>query len=122
MDPRTLSTVQAAGRIVLGSGLLAAPSLMASGWVGDDGSREGAQLLAMGLGARDIAIGVGQLAATRAGHGVRPWALASVLSDGADFAATMKYRDRIPATAVAAVGALALGSAILAAYLSTELD
>ena len=34
MTPRTLAALQAAGRLALGAGIAAAPSLVAGGWVG----------------------------------------------------------------------------------------
>lgn len=122
MDARTLSYLQSAGRIGLGAALALAPDKTLAGWVGDDAARPGAQVPAIGMGGRDVVIGVGQFAATRSGFGARPWVLASMVSDLADFAATMKHRDRLPGTAVIGVGTLALGSAMLAAYLASELD
>ncbi len=122
MDARTLSTIQSLGRIGIGAVLALAPEQIAPRWVGDDGDRPGARVIATGFGARDVGIGAGQLLATRAGHGARPWLWAAFLGDVADFAATMRHRDRLPGLAVAGVAAMASSSALLALWLARELD
>ena len=121
MTARTLAGLQAAGRIVLGGGLVAAPSLLAGGWVGSVADKPGGRALATGLGARDLAIAAGTLAALRNGHGARPWVRAGMLADAADVVATLRARDGLPPVAVPAVAVLAGGSVALGAYLHREL-
>ena len=120
MTARTLAGLQAAGRILLGGGLAAAPSLVAGGWVGSVADRPGGRALATGLGARDVAIALGTLAALRNGHGARPWLRAGMLADAADLAATLRARDGLPPVAVPVVAALAGGSVALGAWLQRE--
>jgi hypothetical protein len=120
MTARTLAGLQAAGRILLGGGLAAAPSLVAGGWVGSVADRPGGRALATGLGARDVAIALGTLAALRNGHGARPWLRAGMLADAADLAATLRARDGLPPVAVPVVAALAGGSVALGAWLHRE--
>lgn len=122
MEPRTLAVVQAAGRIALGTALMAMPARTARAWVGRDARRPGVQVVAAGMGARDAGIGLGTLMAVRRGAGAAGWIRAGVLADAVDFAATLRARDALPAPAVVGVGALAAGSAVLGAYLQATLD
>lgn len=85
---KTLAVAFGVARGAFGAGLIAAPSKVASGWLEKDAARPRAQVAIRGLGARDIAISAGTLAAARAGAPLRPWLLASVGSDIGDIAAT----------------------------------
>ena len=122
MTARTLAGLQAAGRLLLGGGLAAAPSVVAGGWVGGVADKPGGRALATGLGARDVAIAAGTLAALRNGHGARPWVRAGMLADAADLVATLRMRGALPPVAVPAVVALAGGSVALGAWLHRSLD
>src|SRR5829696_5343387 len=73
MTPRSLARLQATGRVVLGAGIAAAPSLIAGGWVGAVADKPGGRALAIGLGARDVGIALGTAAALRNGYGARAW-------------------------------------------------
>jgi hypothetical protein len=122
MTPRSLARLQALGRVVLGAGLVVAPGLVAGGWVGGVADKREAQALAIGLGSRDLAIGLGTLRALHAGYGARAWVGAGILADAADLAATLRARDRLPVLAVPTVVALAGGSALLGAWLQRAVD
>ena len=122
MDARTIARVQAAGRLVLGTGLLATPSLVGERWVGDPAGSAGGQVLAAGLGGRDVAIALGTLRALGRRGGAGSWLRAGVIADLADLAATLRHRDALPPLAVPAVAALAGGSVLLGAYLQHALD
>lgn len=122
MDARTLSTISSAGRIALGGGLLLAPKVFAKSWVGADADRPGAQVLSVAMGARDLAIGVGQLLATRKGFGAGPWVQASLLADAADLVATLRHRDDLPTLAGFGVPVIAGSALVIGAYLLSELD
>lgn len=117
MTARTVARLHALGRVVLGGGLVAAPGLVAGGWVGAVADKREGQALAIGLGGRDVAIAVGALRALRAGHGARPWLQAGIAADAADLVATLRARDSLPPLAVPVVAALAGGSVLLGAWL-----
>ena len=87
-SPKTLAIVLGLARGAFGAGLFAAPSKVASGWLEKDAARPRAQVAIRGLGARDIAISAGTVAAALDGAPLRPWLLASVGSDMGDIAAT----------------------------------
>jgi hypothetical protein len=110
----------AAGRVLIGAVLFAAPDLMAAPWVGDDARTDGARVAVRALGARDAALGAGTLAAASAASAgdaaqLRRWLLASSASDAADFVATLAG-PRTPArTAVLALAATSAAAGVIAA-------
>src|SRR3954447_13128489 len=63
MTARTLAFGLAAGRIGLGVAFILAPGKVGAAWTGRDGRRAGAQVLGVGFGARDLALGLGTVAA-----------------------------------------------------------
>ncbi len=122
MTAHTLARLQAAGRVALGAGLVAAPGLVAGAWVGGVADRRDGQALAIGLGARDVALAVGTLRALSSRRGARGWLRAGIVADAADLVATLRARDALPPLAVPAVAAVAGGSVLLGAYLQSALD
>ena len=106
---QTAARVLATGRVLIGAVLFAAPDLVATPWVGDDGRTSGARVLARSMGARDAALGAGTLVAAGDRAALRRWLLASSACDAADFVATLAG-PRAPARAMvlafAAAGAL----------------
>jgi hypothetical protein len=121
MDARSLARWQALGRLGFGVGLAGAPGLFAGGWVGGVADGRDGQALAIGLGARDVAIALGTLRAL-SGRGAASWVRAGVLADLGDLVATLRARDLLPPLAVPAVAAIAGGSVLLGAWLQSELD
>ena len=122
MDARSIARLQALGRLALGAGLVVVPGAVAGGWVGGVADRREGQALAVGLGARDVALALGALRALRAGHGAGAWLRAGMLADAADLVATLRARDSLPPLAVPAVVALAGGSLVLGAWLQFAAD
>ncbi len=121
MDPRTLARGVAYLRVALGAGLVIAPARSARGWVGEDGTTPGAQVMGIAVGARDIAVAAGTLRALSRGEDARPWVAASVLCDAADAAANLSRRDALPATGAIGVTALAGSAALLGLWLLKDL-
>jgi hypothetical protein len=122
MEPRSLARQIALGRTVLGAALLALPARAGGGWVGPDAASPGGRVLAEGLGARDLALGLGTLRALSKGENLRTWFLASALADAADCIGTVRARGSIPSKAAIGVTALAGTGALLSLYLARELD
>ena len=96
-EPRTLAGLQAAGRLAIGASLAAAPRLLAGGWVGGAADRRPGQVLAIGLGARDVALALGTLQALGARRGATAWLRAGIVADLADLVATLRARDELAA-------------------------
>jgi len=122
MTARSLARLQAAGRLALGGGLVLAPGVFAGAWVGGVADKRDGQVLAIGLGARDVAIALGSLRALQRRRGAGTWLRAGVVADAADLVATLRARDSLPPLAVPAVAAIAGASVLLGAYLQSALD
>ena len=109
----------AAGRVGLGVAALARPSVPARPWVGPSADDPGAQVLGRALGARDLALGLGALAAARnEPSGSWPagaWYAAGALSDALDVAVTAAAWPRLPRATRWLVAASAGGAAIAGA-------
>jgi hypothetical protein len=122
VDARALARNQALTRVAFGVLQVALPGKAMAGWVGAVAERGDATVITRALGAREIGLGLGQLAALRAGHGVRPWLLACIVADGVDLAASVGARDQIPATGWIGVSAIAASAVAVGAYAARELD
>ena len=109
---QTAARVLAAGRVLIGAALFAAPDLVAAPWVGDDARTAGARVVVRSLGARDAALGLGTLAAAGDAAQLRRWLIASSASDAADFVATLAGPRSPARTAVLALAAAATLSGI----------
>jgi hypothetical protein len=122
METRTIARLHALGRVAFGAGLAFAPGVVAGAWVGAPADRRGVQVLAIAMGGRDMAIGLGAFRAIGQGRGGASWVRAGMLADSADLAATIRAGDELPPFMVPAVGALAAGSVLLGAWLQAALD
>ena len=76
-------------RILVGLGLFFSPRLSGRVWTGEDPREMTSRLGVRGMGARDIAIGLGTLIALERGAPVRGWLEAGVLSDSMDAVGTL---------------------------------
>lgn len=84
-------------RVALGAALVLLPRLSLRFWMGDEESDSTRlKAAARSLGARDVAIGIGQLTALDTGTPVRPWVEAAVLSDAADSANALLFMKDVP--------------------------
>ncbi|MFA9445483.1 hypothetical protein [Egicoccus sp. AB-alg6-2] len=112
MDVHLATRCLAATRIGLGLALFVAPRQVARGWIGREADGAGTSAAVRGLGARDVALGVGMLAATGRDpdrRDLRRWIEAGIVADLADGAATLLVgrpdRRRALVVAMAASGA-----------------
>jgi len=114
--------IAGASRAAIGAALLAAPRLVGKPWLGDVSERPATQMAIAGLGARDLVIGAGTvwaLAGRR--RDVGPWLIAAGLADAADFLGAFRFRKDLSSESVAFTAGLAGGSALLHAWLQSEL-
>lgn len=116
---RYAAVAVAAGRVGLGVTALVWPSVPARPWVGTPADELGTRVLGRALGARDLALGLGALAAAgRASAGARPagaWYAAGALSDALDAAVTAAAWPRLPRSTRWLVAASAGGAALAGA-------
>jgi hypothetical protein len=118
----SLARALGASRILFGAGIVAAPRLTASVWIGPRrAARPEATVLGRALGARDTALGAATLGAfaSKDPKLIRAAMAACVLCDGTDLLATLAARRRLPAgpawfSALAAGGSTAVAVAALA--------
>jgi hypothetical protein len=119
---RKLAAALALNRALFGVAYLVEPRRTGAGWVGRSARKRGTTVLTRALGARDLALALGALAALRGGGDARGWFAAHALADGSDLAATLAARDDLPrqglrfatamagaSTAVAIAGAVGAG-------------
>jgi hypothetical protein len=123
MDPHRLARRHAYGRIAVGGALALAPGVAARVWIGRTAATPGGRVMTTAMGARDVAIGLGELRAlsSRRPGAVTPWLTAAAIADAADLAATLRARDDLPRLGVAGVTAMATGAIALAAWLHRRL-
>lgn len=113
-----ISRLLAGGRVAIGLALFLAPARTARGWMGDVVDTPGASLAIRGLGARDVAIGVGQLAAlAREDPSLDGWLEAGAVADAADAAAAVLARRHMSPAALAGTVVVAGGAAATALWL-----
>jgi hypothetical protein len=122
VSPRDIAIAQARGRIALGAGALLAPGIAGRAWIGRDADRAAVKVLARGLGARDVALGLGVVIALDRGAPVRGWLEGSALADAGDFLATLVAGRALPPTSRGGVLAIAAASAGVATWLSRAVD
>jgi hypothetical protein len=122
MDNREMARWFGLGRAAIGAGLFAVPSLAAASWVGRDAQTAGVRTISRGFGARDVALGIGLLAALedKDDAAVRRFLLLGALADGGDLAGTMANWRRLPAARRTLVAAAILGFGGLGLWLSQE--
>jgi hypothetical protein len=109
----------AAGRVALGLTTLAWPLVPARPWTGTGDDDLTARVFGRALGARDLALGLGALAALRdqaANPGpARSWVAAGALSDALDVAASLAAWRELPRVTRWLVAASAGGAALAGA-------
>ena len=111
------ATTVAAGRVALGVTALVWPSVPARPWVGAAADGVAARVFGRALGARDLALGLGALAALQGpGAGsARAWVAAGALSDALDVVASVSSWDELPRITRWLVAASAGGAALAGA-------
>jgi hypothetical protein len=91
MDVKLAARALAVGRIAVGLGLFLSPRRLTRGWLGREADGRAVPAVVRGIGARDVAIGVGLLLALREGEPVRDaerWLEAGIVGDLGDAAGT----------------------------------
>jgi hypothetical protein len=121
---RLLAHGLALNRVVFGARFLLQPQAAGPTWVGHRRARNSAtQLFVRALGARDLGLGAGALAALRRGDATeaRRWMLAHALADGTDLAATLAAQRRLPTRPARFATVVAGASTAIAAWSSAAL-
>jgi hypothetical protein len=120
--PRRIATTLLALRIAYGAALVVAPARLTRTWLGPAGGQGPTQVGVRGLGARELLIHTGALAAAVGGRPLRPWLAASIAGDVTDVVSTVVARDELPDRSPLATLAVAGGSALLSAAVAVAVD
>jgi len=101
-------------RVVIGAVLLVAPGAAGRRWIGEPASDPRVKVALRGLGARDLALGLGALRALDRGEPARGWVQLAAVGDATDAVSSIVGARRLGlaravATLVTAGGAAALG-------------
>ena len=83
-------------RLVIGATFALVPQLAQRGWLGVGSGAVTGSVPLRAMGARDVALSVGTLAADRARSDVRPWLLAAAWSEAADALAVVAVARHLP--------------------------
>ena len=119
---RLLAVSVLALRVAYGAALIAAPARLTRRWLGPAVDRDPTQVALRGLGAREVLLHAGGLAATVRGGAVRPWLAASIAGDVADIASTAAGRRGLPDGAATATLAVAGASALISVAVGAAVD
>jgi hypothetical protein len=105
-----------------GAALAIAPARTTRNWLGEDGARPATGVALRALGAREIVLHAGAVAAALSGSPVRPWLIASIGGDCSDVLATFGAGSHLPDGAPVKTLAVAGGSAALSVAVLAALD
>jgi hypothetical protein len=124
MNATRKAAIAVAGlRIAYGAALVVAPVRTTKSWLGGDAARPAAGVALRALGAREIVLHAGAVAAAVAGQPVRPWLAASIGGDCADIASTFAADgSQLPDSAALKTLVVAGGSAAISAAVLAALD
>jgi hypothetical protein len=122
VEPRDLALSNARGRMAIGAALVLAPRLAGPMWIGREANSRAVKVLARGLGARDVALGLGTAVALDRGAPVRGWLEGAALADAVDLVSALLAGDAIPAGKRRGVVLVAGASLIACAALARVVD
>jgi hypothetical protein len=122
MEARDLAVGVAGGRIAIGAVSLAAPGVVGRAMMGADGDSRATRLLLRAVGARDLALGIGVLAALDRNAPMGGWMRASAVVDGLDAAGSLLARRHLRPPVFPAALSAATAGALLSGWLVGQLD
>jgi hypothetical protein len=114
---RAIAGALAVNRVLFGIGYVVAPRRTGERWIGKTARRPGADVVTRALGARDLVLGAGALAALARSQRreARGWFAAHAVADATDLLATLLARDELPRSGFRFATAMAAGSTAIAA-------
>jgi hypothetical protein len=122
LDARDIATLMSGLRVAFGSVLFFMPAKTAKMWSAQGADTPAAVVASRGMGARDIALGLGALLAIGNDKPARGWIEAAALSDLLDAASAALSFRRLPPVRAFLMGVSAAGAAMLGMQLAPELD
>ena len=122
LEAKELAQILSLGRVIIGMGAVLAPSRFGRAWTGESSEEAIGSMATRGLGARDVALGLGTLRALDGEGPVRPWLEAQVIADASDTASTLLNFGKLPPLRRLVMLATAAGACYLGLRLAEELD
>ena len=122
LDAKELAQLLSLGRIVIGAAAVLAPKRFARAWTGERPEAAVSVIATRGLGARDVALGLGTLRALDGEGPVRPWLEAQALADASDTVSTLSVFGQLPPLRRILGLATAAGACYLGLRLASELE
>jgi hypothetical protein len=121
VSPRLLARTLAAGRVILGIALMAAPARVGAGWLGELAERPAVGSLLRLIGARDLVLGAIALHTVDHPEVGPRWQATCAAVDGSDVLATVAARGDLPLAGAAGTVLLAGVAAAIGGYCSRAL-
>jgi hypothetical protein len=114
VDHRQVVRILSVMRVVIGAVLIVAPGAAGRRWIGDAATDPRVKVAVRGLGARDLALGLGALRALDRGEPARGWVQLAAIGDATDAVSGVLGARRLGlvrslATVTSATAAAALG-------------
>jgi hypothetical protein len=122
MEARDVAIGLSGARIAAGVASFLAHGALGRAMMGADGDSKGARLVFRVVGARDLALGIGVLAALGRDAPVRDWLRASAVADCFDAAGSLLARHHLRPTVFPVAAGAATGGALLSGWLAGQLD
>ncbi|MFL5843118.1 MAG: hypothetical protein ACJ762_00400 [Solirubrobacteraceae bacterium] len=122
MNPVGVAKAVSAGRLVFGVAMMAAPSKVMAGWVGEkEAQRPAFDLLTRSFGAREILLGfIGVHVSGTPGVGKRTIGTMALM-DLTDLAVTVAHRRNLPSSALPIMVGVAGGAVVSQVWAAREL-
>jgi hypothetical protein len=126
VDHRQVARIVAVTRVAIGAVLLAAPGAAGRRWLGEIARNPATKVALRGLGARDMAFGLGTLRALDRGEPVAGWVQLAAVGDLTDAAGGLLAARRLGAMravgTVASAGAAAALGFVLAGHVDEDVE
>ena len=122
MDHRQIARILAVARSATGAVLLAAPGAAGRRWLGGIAANPATKVALRGLGARDLAFGLGTLRALDRGEPVAGWVRLAALGDLADATSGVLATRRLGALRTLGTVASAGAAAATGLAIANQLD
>lgn len=121
MNPRELGRALAIGRVAVGAGMLLAPGVLGSGWLGELAERAAVRSLLRGFGVRDMVLGMIALHTLENPQVGPRWQKTCAACDAVDALAALAAARDLPVRGWLVVAGLGGGAAAAGFWVSQEL-
>ena len=122
IDAKELAQILSLGRVVLGVAAVLAPNRFGRAWTGERSDEAVSTMAMRGLGARDVALGLGTLRALDGEGPVRPWLEAQALADASDTVSILGSFGQLPPLRRLLGLATAAGACYIGLRLASEIE